>query len=289
LGADVSSCAAKDDHGCSNDRCSTSRPSLRSAQKGSRAKRLDARAAAQHENHAVADAKGRLLSILLTGGEAILPTSSAPNSPDKSGAVAPCRQSYDSAELRQCWKDAAPTSRSQQVQPQQPSVSTEILQQRHRIENALPIEDFHASRRATTACRNFLALRLSRRVIVCDLMILPSQAGPRDPGMTGSREYGQHERSSLICRRLQSRGRSSALVGTVGSSAACYLPPPLSIMSIARRLPCCSHLASEYGGAARIMPTLYAGYDGLCDRLRCVRHLIDRIGAKLGYSIAVLI
>ena len=112
--------------------------------------------------HALADAKGRLLSILLTGGEAhdcpvaerLIRRTRAPNKllADKA---------YDSAELRE-WLDEHGTkpiipNRSNRKQPFR--FDKKSYKQRHRIENAFcRLKDFRRiATRYDRLARNFLA------------------------------------------------------------------------------------------------------------------------------------
>jgi transposase len=112
--------------------------------------------------HAIADAKGRLLSILLTGGEA----HDCPPAPrlirrTKAAKKLLGDKAYDSAELRQWMKrrgtKAVVPNRSNRKQPF--SFDKKAYKQRHRIENAFcRLKDFRRiATRYDRLARNFLA------------------------------------------------------------------------------------------------------------------------------------
>jgi len=112
--------------------------------------------------HAIADAKGRLLSILLTGGEA----HDCPPAPRLIRRTKAARKllgdkAYDSAELRQWLKrrgtKAVVPNRSNRKQPF--SFDKRSYKQRHRIENAFcRLKDFRRiATRYDRLARNFLA------------------------------------------------------------------------------------------------------------------------------------
>ena len=96
--------------------------------------------------HAIADAKGRLLSILLTGGEAHdCPPASRLIRRTKAAKKLLGDKAYDSAELRQWMKrrgtKAVVPNRSNRKQPF--SFDKKAYKQRHRIENAFcRLKDF---------------------------------------------------------------------------------------------------------------------------------------------------
>ncbi len=112
--------------------------------------------------HAIADAKGRLLSILLSGGE-------AHNCPPAQRLIRRTRaatkllgdKAYDSAELRQWLKERGTKpvvpNRSNRKQPF--SFDKKSYKQRHRIENAFcRLKDFRRlATRYHRLARNFLA------------------------------------------------------------------------------------------------------------------------------------
>ena len=112
--------------------------------------------------HAIADAKGRLLSILLTGGQA----HDCPPAPRLIRRTKPARKllgdkAYDSAPLRQWLKDrdtrAVVPNKSNRKQPF--SFDRKSYKQRHRIENAFcRLKDFRRiATRYDKLARNFLA------------------------------------------------------------------------------------------------------------------------------------
>ena len=112
--------------------------------------------------HAIADAKGRLLSILLSGGEA----HDCPPAPRLIRRTKAARKllgdkAYDSAELRQWLKGrgtkAVVPNRSNRKQPF--SFDKKSYKQRHRIENAFcRLKDFRRiATRYDRLARNFLA------------------------------------------------------------------------------------------------------------------------------------
>ena len=112
--------------------------------------------------HAIADAKGRLLSILLSGGEA----HDCPPAPrlirrTKAANKLLGDKAYDSAELRRWLKDrgtrAVIPNRSNRKQPF--SFDKKSYKQRHRIENAFcRLKDFRRiATRYDKLARNFLA------------------------------------------------------------------------------------------------------------------------------------
>lgn len=112
--------------------------------------------------HAIADAKGRLLSILLSGGEA----HDCPPAPrlirrTKAANKLLGDKAYDSAELRRWLKDrgtrAVIPNRSNRKQPF--SFDKKSYKHRHRIENAFcRLKDFRRiATRYDKLARNFLA------------------------------------------------------------------------------------------------------------------------------------
>jgi transposase len=112
--------------------------------------------------HAIADAKGRLLSVLLTGGEA----HDCPPAPRLIRRTKVARKllgdkAYDSAELRQWLKErgtkAVVPNGSNRKQPF--SFDKKSYKQRHRIENAFcRLKDFRRiATRYDKLARNFLA------------------------------------------------------------------------------------------------------------------------------------
>ena len=112
--------------------------------------------------HAIADAKGRLLSILLTGGE-------AHDCPVAERLIRRCKaaeellgdKAYDSAELRESLEDRGTTpvipNKCNRKQPF--SFNKKSYQKRHRIENAFcRLKDFRRiATRYDKLARNFLA------------------------------------------------------------------------------------------------------------------------------------
>lgn len=112
--------------------------------------------------HALADAKGRLLSILLTGGETHdCPPAKRLIRRTKAAAKLLADKAYDSAELRQ-WLEQRGTkpvvpNRSNRKQPF--SFDKKSYKQRHRIENAFGrLKDFRRIfTRYDRLARNFLA------------------------------------------------------------------------------------------------------------------------------------
>ena len=112
--------------------------------------------------HAIADAKGRLLSILLTGGE-------AHDCPVAQRLIRTCEaaeellgdKAYDSAELRESLEDRGTTpvipNKSNRKQPF--SFNKKSYKKRHRIENAFcRLKDFRRiATRYDKLARNFLA------------------------------------------------------------------------------------------------------------------------------------
>ena len=112
--------------------------------------------------HALADAKGRLLSILLTGGEAHdCPPAQHLIRRTKAAAKLLGDKAYDSAELRQWLKERGTKpvvpNRSNRKQPF--SFDRKSYKQRHRIENAFGrLKDFRRIfTRYDRLARNFLA------------------------------------------------------------------------------------------------------------------------------------
>lgn len=112
--------------------------------------------------HAIADAKGRLLSILLSGGEAHdCPSASRLIRRTKAARKLLGDKAYDSAELRQWLKNrgtkAVVPNRSNRKQPF--SFDKKSYKQRHRIENAFcRLKDFRRiATRYDRLARNFLA------------------------------------------------------------------------------------------------------------------------------------
>jgi transposase len=112
--------------------------------------------------HAIADAKGRLLSILLSGGQA----HDCPPAPRLIRRIKPARKllgdkAYDSAPLRQWLKErstkAVVPNKSNRKQPF--SFDSNAYKQRHRIENAFcRLKDFRRiATRYDRLARNFLA------------------------------------------------------------------------------------------------------------------------------------
>jgi transposase len=112
--------------------------------------------------HAIADAKGRLLSILLTGGQAHdCPPAQRLIRRNKAARKLLGDRAYDSAELRQ-WLDKRGTkpvvpNKSNRKQPF--SFDRKSYKQRHRIENAFcRLKDFRRiATRYDRLARNFLA------------------------------------------------------------------------------------------------------------------------------------
>lgn len=112
--------------------------------------------------HALADAKGRLLSILLTGGQAHdCPPAQRLIRRTKAAKKLLGDKAYDSAELRQWLEDrgtkAVVPNRSNRKQPF--SFDKKSYRQRHRIENAFcRLKDFRRiATRYDRLARNFLA------------------------------------------------------------------------------------------------------------------------------------
>ena len=112
--------------------------------------------------HAVADAKGRLLSILLTGGEAHdCPVAERLIRRSKAAAELLGDKAYDSAELREWLKNrgtkAVIPNRSNRKLPFR--FSKKSYKKRHRIENAFcRLKDFRRiATRYDRLARNFLA------------------------------------------------------------------------------------------------------------------------------------
>jgi transposase len=112
--------------------------------------------------HAIADAKGRLLSILLSGGEAHdCPPARRLIRRSKAAKKLLGDKAYDSAELRQ-WLEQRSTkavipNKSNRKQPF--SFDKQSYKQRHRIENAFcRLKDFRRiATRYDRLARNFLA------------------------------------------------------------------------------------------------------------------------------------
>jgi transposase len=112
--------------------------------------------------HALADAKGRLLSVLLTGGQAHdCPPATRLLRRTKAADKLLADRAYDSAELRQ-WLDGRGTqpvipNKANRTQPF--SFSKRSYRQRHRIENAFcRLKDFRRIfTRYDRLARNFLA------------------------------------------------------------------------------------------------------------------------------------
>jgi transposase len=112
--------------------------------------------------HAIADAKGRLLSILLSGGEAHdCPPAQRLIRRTKAAKKLLGDKAYDSAELRQWLKDRGTKpvvpNRSNRKQPFR--FDKKSYKQRHRIENAFcRLKDFRRiATRYDRLARNFLA------------------------------------------------------------------------------------------------------------------------------------
>jgi transposase len=112
--------------------------------------------------HALADAKGRLLSILLSGGQAHdCPPAQRLIRRTKAAAKLLGDAAYDSAELRQWLEDRGTKpvvpNRSNRIQPF--SFDKKSYKQRHRIENAFcRLKDFRRiATRYDRLARNFLA------------------------------------------------------------------------------------------------------------------------------------
>ncbi|MGH6947359.1 MAG: IS5 family transposase [Kiloniellales bacterium] len=112
--------------------------------------------------HAIADAKGRLLSILLTGGQAY----DCPPAARLIRRSNPAKKligdkAYDSAELRQWLEDRGTKpvipNKSNRIQPF--SFDKKTYRQRHRVENAFcRLKDFRRiATRYDRLARNFLA------------------------------------------------------------------------------------------------------------------------------------
>ncbi|HMA57468.1 MAG TPA: IS5 family transposase [Pseudolabrys sp.] len=112
--------------------------------------------------HALADAKGRLLSILLTGGEAHdCPPAQRLIRRTKAAAKLLGDKAYDSAELRQWLKrrGTKPVVPNRSSRKQPFSFDRKSYKQRHRIENAFGrLKDFRRIfTRYDRLARNFLA------------------------------------------------------------------------------------------------------------------------------------
>ena len=112
--------------------------------------------------HAIADAKGRLLSILLTGGEAHdCPPAQRLIRRTKAARKLLGDRAYDSAELRQWLKDRGtePVVPNKSNRKQPFTFDRKSYKQRHRIENAFcRLKDFRRiATRYDRLARNFLA------------------------------------------------------------------------------------------------------------------------------------
>ena len=112
--------------------------------------------------HAIADAKGRLLSILLTGGEAHdCPPAQRLIRRTKAAKKLLGDKAYDSAELRQWLNDRGtkPVIPNKSNRKQPFSFDKNSYKQRHRIENAFcRLKDFRRiATRYDRLARNFLA------------------------------------------------------------------------------------------------------------------------------------
>ena len=112
--------------------------------------------------HAIADAKGRLLSILLSGGEAHdCPPAQRLIRRIKAARKLLGDKAYDSAELRQWLKDRGtkPVIPNKSNRKQPFSFDKKSYKQRHRIENAFGrLKDFRRiATRYDRLARNFLA------------------------------------------------------------------------------------------------------------------------------------
>jgi transposase len=122
--------------------------------------------------HAITDAKGRLLSILLTGGEAHdCPPAQRLIRRSKAAKKLLGDKAYDSAELRQWLKDRGTNpvipNRSNRKQPF--SFDKKSYKKRHLIENAFcRLKDFRRiATRYDRLARNFLASVCLVATIVC--------------------------------------------------------------------------------------------------------------------------
>ncbi|MGH7555429.1 MAG: IS5 family transposase [Longimicrobiales bacterium] len=132
------------------------------AKRGRRSRLLAARGGRNTKIHAIADAKGRLLSILLSGGEAHdCPPAQRLIRRTKAAKKLLGDKAYDSAELRQ-WLDDRGTkpvipNKSNRKQPFR--FDKKSYKQRHRIENAFcRLKDFRRiATRYDRLARNFLA------------------------------------------------------------------------------------------------------------------------------------
>jgi transposase len=112
--------------------------------------------------HAIADAKGRLLSILLSGGEAHdCPPAQRLIRRTKAARKLLGDKAYDSAELRQWLNDRGtkPVIPNKSNRKQPFSFDKKSYKQRHRIENAFcRLKDFRRiATRYDRLARNFLA------------------------------------------------------------------------------------------------------------------------------------
>jgi transposase len=112
--------------------------------------------------HAIADAKGRLLSLLLTGGEAHdCPVAERLIRRNKAAKKLLGDKAYDSADLRQWLEDRGtkPVIPNKSNRKQPFSFSKKFYKQRHRIENAFGrLKDFRRiATRYDRLARNFLA------------------------------------------------------------------------------------------------------------------------------------
>jgi transposase len=112
--------------------------------------------------HAIADAKGRLLSLLLTGGEAHdCPAAKRLIRRSKAAKKLLGDKAYDSAELRQWLEDRGtrPVIPNKSNRKRPFRFSRKFYKQRHRIENAFGrLKDFRRiATRYDRLARNFLA------------------------------------------------------------------------------------------------------------------------------------
>jgi transposase len=133
------------------------------AKRGNRAKGIGrSRGGRNTKIHAIADAKGRLLSVLLTGGEAhVCPPAQRLIRRTKEARKMLGDRAYDSAELRQ-WlseRGTKPVVPNKSNRKQPFSFDKKSYKQRHRIENAFcRLKDFRRiATRYDRLARNFLA------------------------------------------------------------------------------------------------------------------------------------
>jgi transposase len=152
-------------NGCADDRCHTRQGSpLRLGRKKGEHKQAIGRSRGGRNTkiHAIADAKGRLLTILLTGGQVHdCPPAQRLIRRTKSAKRLLGDRAYDSAELRQ-WlgeRGTKPVVPNKSNRKQPFSFDRKSYKQRHRIENAFcRLKDFRRiATRYDKLARNFLA------------------------------------------------------------------------------------------------------------------------------------